>query len=84
MKIMGYQRENGAFGVRNYVAVIPSVFCADHAAQRIADQVKSAVAMPHPVGCGQHGEDLDQNRAHPDRPGPRPQCGRGTSGGSGL
>ena len=60
MKIMGYQRENGAFGVRNYVAVIPSVFCADHAAQRIADQVKSAVAMPHPVGCGQHGEDLDQ------------------------
>lgn len=60
MKIMGYQRENGAFGVRNYVAVIPSVFCADHAAQRIADQVKSAVAMPHPVGCEQHGEDLDQ------------------------
>lgn len=60
MKIMGYQRENGAFGVRNYVAVIPSVFCANHAAQRIADQVKSAVAMPHPVGCGQHGEDLDQ------------------------
>lgn len=70
MHLMGYRRENGAFGVRNYVAVLPSVFCANHAAQKIAERVNASVsrsenldgciALPHQLGCGQHGKDLDQ------------------------
>lgn len=60
MKLLGYRRENGKFGIRNYIAVIPSVFCANHVAEQIARQVKMCVALPHPLGCGQHGADLDQ------------------------
>lgn len=58
--VLGYRRENGSFGVRNYVAVIPSVFCANHTANLIARQVSGAIAFPHPDGCGQHGNDLQQ------------------------
>lgn len=78
MKLMGYRRANGSFGIRNYVAVLPSVFCANHAAQKIAERVNSLIAapehssefapghldgcigLPHQLGCGQHGKDLDQ------------------------
>ncbi len=60
MKLLGYKRENGKYGVRNYIAVIPSVFCANHVAEQIAKQVDMCVALPHPLGCGQHGSDLDQ------------------------
>lgn len=56
---MGYRRANGTVGVRNYIAVIPSVFCANTTASRIADQVEGAVALHHPVGCGQVGFDLE-------------------------
>ena len=35
MKFKGYKRANGRIGVRNYVAVIPSVFCAQKVAEKI-------------------------------------------------
>lgn len=56
---MGYRRENGAYGVRNHIAVIPSVFCAAKVAERIAQNVPGALAFRHPVGCSQVGEDLE-------------------------
>lgn len=56
----GYRRENGDAGVRNQIAVIPSVFCANHVVKRIAEQIEGAVAFIHPCGCGQHGKDLEQ------------------------
>ena len=59
MKFYGYRRENGAVGIRNYVAVIPSVFCANKVAQNIAAQVEGSVCLCHPVGCSQVGEDLE-------------------------
>jgi altronate dehydratase large subunit len=55
----GYRRENGAAGVRNHIAVIPSVFCAAKVAQRIALSVPGAISFTHPVGCSQVGEDLE-------------------------
>jgi altronate dehydratase large subunit len=55
----GYRRENGAAGVRNHIAVIPSVFCAAKVAQRIAMSVPGAISFTHPVGCSQVGEDLE-------------------------
>jgi len=58
--ILGYRRPNGTFGVRNHIAVIPSVFCANHTAKMVASQVQGAIAFPHPDGCGQHGKDLQQ------------------------
>lgn len=56
---LGYRRENGAVGVRNHIAIIPSVFCAAKVAQRIAQNVPGAVPFTHPVGCSQVGEDLE-------------------------
>lgn len=59
-KIYGYRRANGTWGIRNYVAVIPTVFCANHSANLIAEKFERAIAFPHPVGCGQFGKDLQQ------------------------
>lgn len=60
-QILAYRRENGDIGVRNYLAVIPAVFCANHVAKCIAQQLQGAIAFPHPTGCGQHGKDLTQS-----------------------
>lgn len=69
----GYPRTTGGTGTRNLVAVIPTVFCANHVAQRIASSVRGAVALPHPVGCGYPGPDqslsavmLRQMALHPN------------------
>ncbi|MCE5265891.1 MAG: UxaA family hydrolase [Deltaproteobacteria bacterium] len=55
----GYRRSEGLPGVRNAVAVIPSVFCANTVARRIAEHVAGAIAFCHPVGCSQVGLDLE-------------------------
>ncbi|RGY98372.1 UxaA family hydrolase [Clostridium sp. AM58-1XD] len=59
MHFMGYRRPDGQVGVRNYIGVIPSVFCANKVAELIASQVEGAVCLRHPVGCSQIGEDLE-------------------------
>lgn len=59
VSFLGYRREKGLPGTRNLVAVIPSVFCANTVAKRIAEQVSGAVALCHPVGCSQVGLDLE-------------------------
>lgn len=56
---LGYPRKKGLPGTRNLVAIIPSVFCANLVARRIAEQVAGTVALCHPVGCSQVGWDLE-------------------------
>ncbi|MCL4514692.1 MAG: UxaA family hydrolase [Firmicutes bacterium] len=56
---MGYRRPRGLPGVRNLVAVIPSVFCANTVARQISDRVAGTVSFCHPVGCSQVGLDLE-------------------------
>lgn len=56
----GYPRPNGKAGIRNYVAVIPSVLCAGDTAAKIAFQIKDAVAIMHNLGCDQMDADLEQ------------------------
>lgn len=58
-KFWGYRRENGAAGIRNHIAIIPSVFCSAKVAQRIAQNIPGAIPFAHPVGCSQVGEDLE-------------------------
>jgi altronate dehydratase large subunit len=60
MEFYGYIRPDGQVGVRNYIGIIPSVFCANRVAQQIAAQVENTVALSHPLGCSQVGEDLEQ------------------------
>lgn len=59
MKFKGYRRPDGQVGTRNYIGVIPTVFCANRVAELIASQVEGAVCMTHPLGCAQVGEDLE-------------------------
>lgn len=58
--IEGYERPDGAVGVRNHVLVVPSVICSHLVAERIADRLPYARATPHDHGCAQLGADNDQ------------------------
>ncbi len=60
IKLKGYRRENGRFGIRNHLLVIPSSVCASETASRIAGMVPGAVAIPHQHGCCQVGADNEQ------------------------
>lgn len=64
---MGYRRENGRVGTRNYIAIVTSVNCSATAARRIADHftperlaeypnVDGVVAFVHGTGCGMAGD----------------------------
>ena len=59
MNFMGYRRPDGRVGIRNHLAIIPSVFCANNVVEQIARQVPGTVALRHPVGCAQVGYDLE-------------------------
>ena len=54
----GYRRADGAVGIRNHLLVVPSVICANVVAQRVAQLIPGAVAVPHPHGCAQVGDDV--------------------------
>jgi altronate hydrolase len=68
---LGYKRENGDVGIRNYVAVIATSNCSSHVVTGIAERLKDVrsethgvdgvVAIPHQEGCGHsQGEDTWQ------------------------
>ncbi|MCC0632440.1 UxaA family hydrolase [Clostridioides sp. ZZV15-6388] len=59
MKLMGYLRENGQYGIRNHVLVIPTSVCSSETAIRIAALVPGAIAIPHQHGCCQIGSDIE-------------------------
>ena len=63
----GYERADGQVGIRNELWIIPTVFCVNHlceelrayAQTRLADfpGVEACLALTHPYGCSQMGED---------------------------
>ncbi|MFN0121103.1 MAG: UxaA family hydrolase [Blastocatellia bacterium] len=68
---MGYLRENGDVGTRNYIAVIATSNCSSHVASLIAANMRhvtqethgvdGVIAIPHQEGCGHsQGEDTWQ------------------------
>ena len=46
---LGYQRENGRVGVRNHVIILPLDDLSNAAAEAVANNIKGALAIPHPV-----------------------------------
>ena len=56
---LGYRRENGRVGVRNHVIVLPVDDLSNAAAEAVANNIKGAMAIPHPYGRLQFGADLD-------------------------
>ncbi|MEZ5353717.1 MAG: altronate dehydratase family protein [Bryobacteraceae bacterium] len=58
---LGYRREDGRVGTRNYIAIVAASNCAAHTAELIAasyaggslpENVDGVVAFPHGEGCG--------------------------------
>lgn len=60
MNFKGYVRPDGKVGARNYVAIIPSVTCANDVAQAINRQVQGTVTYLHHQGCCQMPPDLER------------------------
>ena len=60
MKLMGYKRANGTYGIRNHILVIPASICASETAAKMANLVPGAIAIPHQHGCCQVGADYKQ------------------------
>src|ERR1700745_463626 len=56
---MGYRRANGRVGVRNHVIVLPVDDLSNAAAEAVANNIKGALAIPHPYGRLQFGADLE-------------------------
>lgn len=69
-QFLGYPREDGRVGTRNYIAVVAASNCAAHTAELIAESyagealpanVDGVVAFPHGEGCAHNaGADLAQ------------------------
>jgi altronate hydrolase len=69
---LGYRREDGRVGTRNYIAVVAASNCAAHTAEQIAKSyegeslppnVDGVVAFPHGEGCAHTiGPDTEQLR----------------------
>ena len=63
----GYVRPNGDVGIRNEIWIIPTVFCVNHVAKELESYAQSrlsefvnvddCLALTHPYGCSQMGED---------------------------
>jgi (2R)-sulfolactate sulfo-lyase subunit beta len=56
---MGYRRENGRVGVRNFVLILPVDDLSNAACEAVANNIKGTLAIPHPYGRLQFGADLD-------------------------
>jgi len=67
---MGYPRTNGLVGIRNELWIINSVGCVNHLAQALVRRCKAQfndcaddfLAVTHPFGCSQLGDDLAQTK----------------------
>lgn len=57
--ICAYKRPNGQVGVRNHVIILPVDDLSNAACEHVANNVPGTMALPHPYGRLQFGEDLD-------------------------
>lgn len=57
LKIMGYPRNNGEFGIRNDIWVIPTVGCVNQIIKKYLKKHNDVHLYTHPYGCSQSGDD---------------------------
>jgi (2R)-sulfolactate sulfo-lyase subunit beta len=55
----GYRRTNGRAGIRNHVVILPLDDLSNAACEAVANNIKGTLALPHPYGRLQFGEDLE-------------------------
>ncbi|SHN88085.1 UxaA family hydrolase [Desulfitobacterium chlororespirans] len=58
-KILGYRRDNGRIGIRNYVLILPVDDLSNAACEAVANNIAGTLALPHPYGRIQFGADLE-------------------------
>ncbi|GEO24256.1 D-galactarate dehydratase [Alicyclobacillus acidoterrestris] len=58
-QLYGYRRPDGSVGIRNYVAIIPVDDISNAACEAVANKIQGTIALPHPYGRLQYGEDLE-------------------------
>ena len=59
LRFWGYRRENGRVGIRNHVVILPLDDISNAACEAVANNIKGCLALPHPYGRLQFGEDLE-------------------------
>ena len=59
LEFMGFRRENGRVGVRNHVIILPLDDLSNAACEAVGHNIKGTLALPHPYGRLQFGEDLE-------------------------
>ena len=57
--IYAYRRENGKYGIRNHVVILPLDDLSNAAAEGVAKLIQGTLALPHPYGRLQFGADLE-------------------------
>lgn len=55
--IDGFARPGGQVGIRNDIWIVPTVGCVNSIARALADRTDT-IALTHPYGCSQLGDDL--------------------------
>lgn len=58
-EFVGYRRENGRVGIRNHVVILPLDDLSNTACEAVANNIKGVMALTHPYGRLQFGEDLE-------------------------
>lgn len=58
-EFVGYRRENGRAGIRNHVVILPLDDLSNTACEAVANNIKGVMALTHPYGRLQFGEDLE-------------------------
>src|SRR5207253_10355700 len=59
LKLTGFRRPDGRFGIRNHVIILPVDDISNAAAEGVASLIRGTMALPHAYGRLQFGEDLD-------------------------
>lgn len=80
---MGFKRASGEVGTRNEIWIIPTVGCVNHIAEALVKRcearrpagVDALVAMTHPYGCSQMGDDQEYTAMILGQFAKHPNCG---------
>jgi (2R)-sulfolactate sulfo-lyase subunit beta len=59
LKLTGFKRPDGRFGIRNHVVILPVDDISNAAANGVSSLIKGTMALPHAYGRLQFGEDLE-------------------------
>lgn len=57
--LTGYRRDNGRVGIRNHVLILSVDDISNAAVEGVSRLIRGTMALPHPYGRLQFGEDLD-------------------------